>query len=83
MNSGSWVWKLALSLAFLGWACWRMVPVAPVAFEVYAPTRALSAKAKEFEELHKEALLRVSNQANAAVPEVKKSPSYYLSLIHI
>ena len=80
MNSGSWVWKLALSLAFLGWACWRMVPVAPVAFEVYAPTRALSAKAKEFEELHKEALLRVSNQANAAVPEVKKSPSYYKAL---
>ena len=70
MNSRSWVWKLALSLVFVGWACWRMVPVAPVPFEVYAPTRVLSAKADEFKKLDTEARARM----------LKDSSSYYKAL---
>jgi len=57
-----------------------MVPVAPVALEVYAPGRALPAKKADFEKLHAEALARVRAFADATVPAEKKSVSYYQAL---
>ncbi|MFM9147757.1 MAG: hypothetical protein ACKORI_06500, partial [Verrucomicrobiota bacterium] len=77
MKTGTWLWKVALSLIALAVSWAEFYPLAPTPFEQFVPTQVIE-KADDFAKLHQEALARL--KADASVPADRRSVSYFQAL---
>lgn len=74
------LWKVVLSLLVLAAAVYELTPLRTVPLETYAPAHVLPAASGTFEKIHAEALARVRAAKDDAVPDERKSPTYYQAL---
>lgn len=79
MKTGTWLWKVILSLAVLAVSWLEFYPLTPTPFEQFVPAQVIE-RADDFAKLHQEALARVKASSDASVPADRKSVSYFQAL---
>ncbi len=79
MKTGTWLWKVVLSLIVLAVSWAEFYPLAPTPFEQFVPAQVIE-RADEFAKLHQEALARVKAATDASTPADRKSVSYFQAL---
>ncbi len=79
MKTGTWLWKVILSLAVLAVSWAEFYPLAPTPFEQFVPAQVIE-RTDEFTKLHQEALARVKAASDASAPADRKSVSYFQAL---
>ena len=79
MKTGTWLWKVVLSLIVLAVSWVEFYPLAPTPFEQFVPAQVIE-RADEFAKLHQEALARVKAATDVSAPADRKSVSYFQAL---